>query len=211
MNRTGKTFVIGLSRTGTTSLHAAFVLLGIPSVHYPGRAARQWLRGDFQPDGLAEYDACSDMPTPVYFRDLDRRYPGSRFILTVRDVDRWLESVRELWETAGPSSQKTVLRDLIRVAMYGVTGFDREHLRDVFEAHIRNVREYFRERPGDLLEMDLTQGDGWDRLCPFLGLPIPEGLDFPRLRTPYIRPLGEVSRRDLTAKREAMLKRVDAG
>jgi hypothetical protein len=41
------------------------------------------------------------------------------------------------------------------------------------------VREHFADRPGDLLVLDITAGEGWDRLCPFLGLPEP-GVPFPR-------------------------------
>jgi hypothetical protein len=43
-----------------------------------------------------------------------------------------------------------------------------------FERHNREVLEYFADRPQDLLVMRLTEGDGWDKLCPFLGVPIPE-------------------------------------
>ncbi len=34
--------------------------------------------------------------------------------------------------------------------------------------------KFFRERTGDLLVMDITQGDGWDKLCPFLKKIIPD-------------------------------------
>ena len=29
------------------------------------------------------------------------------------------------------------------------------------------------DRPGKLVEMDFSSGDGWEKLCPFLGLPVP--------------------------------------
>ena len=47
-----------------------------------------------------------------------------------------------------------------------------------YERHQREVIEYFRDRPADLLMLDLTRGEGWGKLCPFLGLSIP-GAPFP--------------------------------
>jgi type IV secretory pathway VirB3-like protein len=41
--RSPKIFGIGLSRTGTTSLHVALVLLGQASIHYPINIAMPWL------------------------------------------------------------------------------------------------------------------------------------------------------------------------
>jgi hypothetical protein len=44
------------------------------------------------------------------------------------------------------------------------------------------VRSYFADRPGDLLVLDVVGGEGWERLCPFLGLEPPAG-PFPRLNS----------------------------
>lgn len=45
---------------------------------------------------------------------------------------------------------------------------------EVYEAHNAAVRAYFADRPDDLLEMNLAQGDGSEKLCRFLGVPIPQ-------------------------------------
>ena len=42
-----------------------------------------------------------------------------------------------------------------------------------FERHNREVLEHFRERPDDLLIMDFSQGDGWEKLALFLGINVP--------------------------------------
>ena len=39
--------------------------------------------------------------------------------------------------------------------------------------HHRRVADHFRYRPHDLLVMNITAGDGWELLAPFLGHPIP--------------------------------------
>lgn len=39
--------------------------------------------------------------------------------------------------------------------------------------HYQAVTEYFADRPQDLLIMNICEGDGFELLAPFLGLPIP--------------------------------------
>jgi len=43
-----------------------------------------------------------------------------------------------------------------------------------YERHNREVRDYFKDRPEDLLELNITLNEGWEKLCPFLGLPVPK-------------------------------------
>ena len=57
--------------------------------------------------------------------------------------------------------------------VYGTQEFNEDRMRYVYEAHLKNVREYFEGRPEDLLIMDICDGEGWEKLCPFLGLPVP--------------------------------------
>ena len=41
--------------------------------------------------------------------------------------------------------------------------------------------EYFKNRPQDFLNLDIIGGEGWEKLCEFLGKPIPD-VPFPRKR-----------------------------
>ena len=41
------------------------------------------------------------------------------------------------------------------------------------EAHHQRVADYFEGRQ-DLLVLRIAAGDGWERLCPFLGEPVPD-------------------------------------
>jgi hypothetical protein len=71
---------------------------------------------------------------------------------------------------------------LIRELVYGSFEFDADRWRRSYEAHAEAVRQYFADRPDDLLEMDITAGDGWDVLCPFLGMPSPT-IPFPHVNS----------------------------
>jgi Sulfotransferase domain len=164
----GKVFGIGLSKTGTTSLNQALVQLGLNSKHYPQRS--ELFAGDFR--CLEKYDAATDIPVAPYFAQLDEAFPGAKFILTVRKLDDWLRSM-ERWLVPGRRASDFMIQ--MRLAVYGVTTFHRGRLKYVYERHVREVEEYFKQRPRDLLVLDVCAGEGWEKLCAFLNKPVPPG------------------------------------
>lgn len=171
----GKIFGIGLSRTGTSSLTQALRTLGLQVVHYPSdpETYEQLRTADFQLKLLEQVDAITDIPLVPYFRQMDRLYPGSKFILTVRDEASWLASIEQMLQ-ARPLSQVRIpeIIQFYRLSTYGAVAFHREHFMDVFQDHKARVMHYFRNRPKDLLVMDICGGAGWEVLCPFLGHPV---------------------------------------
>jgi hypothetical protein len=116
---------------------------------------------------MADYDAYSDIwMLSEHFDVLDRQYPASRFILTTRPREEWIESRR-----------KHVLRNQARAARGEYTGnfleIDPEAWRTEWDTHHERVSDYFAGRE-DLLVMRISEGDAWELLCPFLGHPIPD-------------------------------------
>lgn len=185
-----KIFCIGLNKTGTRSLHSALEILGFRSIHWGGddpraalvrgpqlRAAVESALQDGRPllDGLPDADAYSDLlALSTNFDVLDRQYPSSSFILTVRELEGWIESRRLHVEA-----------NIARKARGEYDGtfleVDEEGWAEEMRSHNARVMAYFADRPTDLLVMDITTGDGWEVLCPFLGVPIPDA-PFPRRR-----------------------------
>jgi hypothetical protein len=172
-------FGVGLSRTGTRSLSEALIQLRYRTAHYIQhktalRGAGTWFAGDFQSDCLSGYDAAIDLPIPIFFRQLDERYPGSRFILTLRDPIAWIASVRRHWQawpiTDDPAGN---YRRTLRQTMYGTDSFSATRMLQVYHAHVRNVQRHFRARPEALLILNVCDGDGWKKLCPFVDRPEP--------------------------------------
>jgi hypothetical protein len=130
-------------------------------------------------DLVARFDAFQDNPWPVIYRSLDRDYPGSKFVLSLRAPESWIRSVRRHF-----GSQSTPMRQWI----YGAgcpAGNEALYLRR-FEAHNREVLDYFRDRPDDLVTMNLAEGDGWEKLCVFLGKETPD-IAFPHLNRGGVR------------------------
>jgi hypothetical protein len=170
---------IGLGRTGTQSLAKALEILGYRAKHCPQFYLDEGHLCVSQED-IARYDALTDEPCILVYKDVDRRYPGSKFILTVREMDSWLRSVE---------NNSTALREwraqfpavpVLHRALYGTAQFDPAQFARAYREHVEDVTAYFQDRPQDLLVMDICAGDGWDKLCPFLDKQVPD-LPFPRL------------------------------
>jgi len=114
---------------------------------------------------VRQYDAFQDNPWPILYKELDQAFPGSKFILTMRPAEKWFASMAKNFGT-----DRTPMREWI----YGVgypEGNEALYV-ERYNRHNREVLEYFANRPQDFLVMDLAAGDGWEKLCPFLGVPL---------------------------------------
>jgi hypothetical protein len=174
-----KVFGLGLSKTGTSSLGEALTLLGITTIQYPhDRKTLAELRsGNYKLSILEEYQGVVDISVAPYYAQLDRVYPASKFILTVRDNHSWLRSIEAHWRSIGARMNKDPqykeFTEFIWACVYGSLEYNKDRFLFVYDTHARNVRDYFRSRPEDLLVLDICGGDGWEKLCRFLGLSIP--------------------------------------
>lgn len=184
--RKPKIFGIGLSKTGTSSLAQALQRLGYRTKDCMGTT--RYAAGDLSSidmDTVIAHDALTDTPIPSFYRELDARFPGSKFILTVRDREGWLNSCKKQFNERSAASQSDAHRRLFE-DLYGTNVFDEAKFAAGYERFIAGVREHFRGRPQDLLELNVSAGDGWEKLCPFLGLPVPD-LPFPKANVTQIR------------------------
>jgi hypothetical protein len=187
LSKKSKVFGIGLSRTGTRSLTIALHVLGFDTVHYPTDSTilETLVRGDARFPLLKHYDGITDITVAPYYEDLDRAWPGSKFVLTVRDEEGWLHSCRKHW--ARPLIDKEVekpqvymeIQRFLRAAVYASYEFDEERFRRVYRRHVECVTDYFAGRESDLLVLDIVSGDGYERLAPFLDVSVPTEI-FPR-------------------------------
>jgi SAM-dependent methyltransferase len=159
--RPTKVFGVGLSKTGTVSLTTALAGLGFKAKHFP--AALDILR-------VAEaYDALTDSSLCQYLEILDRLYPGAKFVLTVREEERWLDSCRRHWAGRKP---RTPGWEWNRRVVYGVLEYNEVVFRRVYHEYNRRVLDYFDGRDDKLLVLNIAGGEGYEQLCPFLNLPV---------------------------------------
>jgi hypothetical protein len=184
-----KVFGIGFHKTATTSLAKALSYLGYrvtgPNWVDNRNIAQEVYEMAF--DLANSFDAFQDNPWPILYKELDRKFPGSKFILTLRPSGQWIKSVVNHFD-----EKETPMREWI----YGIgrpKGNEDVYIRR-YERHNREVLEYFKDRSEQLLVLDITAGEGWTKLCPFLGEQIP-AISFPCANT--------ASDREQLAKRES--------
>ena len=168
-----KVFGIGFHKTGTKSLAEALGKLGYDVTGPNGFRA---------PDIADRYQticrryskrhyAFQDNPWPLTFKEMSVMWPDSKFILTLRKDGDWLRSIlKHFGHTSTP------MRELI----YGVgdpIGNEGIYLQR-YQMHEAEVVRFFADQKDRLLILRITEGDGYEKLCPFLGAKIPNG-DFP--------------------------------
>ncbi len=169
----GKIFCIGFHKTGTSSLTNALRILGYRVTGPNGIRDPNIEQNVYSMayELVDQFDAFQDNPWPIIYKELDKKYPDSKFILTLRDPESWIKSqVRHF------GRKKTPMRKWI----YGV-GCPKGHESIYvarFNHHNQEVLNYFSKRSNDLLIMDLSKGDGWQELCMFLDKEIPN-VSFP--------------------------------
>ena len=168
---TGKIFVIGLSGTGTRSLHRAFLMLGIPACQYPSG-----------PNDFDRYQALSDIPVACRYKTLDVLYPGSKFVLTFRELESWLDNRSR--KPADPSPGNFWVREN-RHLTYGRQSFDRDAYIAIHRDYHTGVAHHFASRPNDLVTMNIIAGDGWEKLCPFIDAELSKSVNFPHVSNPH--------------------------
>ena len=173
-----KVFVIGLSRTGTTSLHEALQILGYSSLHW-----KSALTGALPDDvDIALYDAFGDINISAHFAELAARFPDSRFIFTGRELGSWTRSVSAHYENfCGVSAPSELRRPEHAGHFGGRVGVIHDALyschsswEEAYVAHQRRVDAVFADQPDRLLRMTLANGDGWPELAGFLDRAVPD-------------------------------------
>ena len=164
-----RVFCIGWHKTGTTTLGLALLDLGYDVLGARLDMAEPLLEGDRETAvSLAgNFDAVQDVPWAALFKELDAAYPGSKFILTVREEESWLNSAKKHFKDSYVGVHEWLYGN-------GVLQGNEELYLERFRKHNRDVRDYFQDRGDDLLEMDLIGGDTWEKLCPFLNEPVPQ-------------------------------------
>jgi len=160
-----KIFGIGLTRTGTTSLTEALKILGYSAVHCP-----------MSYEEIDKYDASTDTAVAARFEFLDLLYPNSKFILTTRDIDSWIESASSLQRSCDDPLWKLETRSILWKSLV----FDKEKFTQGYHKHHSKVLEYFKDRKQDLLVLDLEDINKFKKLCNFLNKPLIDS-EYPNL------------------------------
>ena len=185
----------GYPRTGTASLKLALEELGFGPCHHmreimmnPASAAL-WAEAADAPDQadwdkvLEGYHSTTDAPGCSFWRELVDFYPDAKVIHSRRDPEKWFESTQAT--VFSPQwVERTLslpLRDFFEKAVYAKFGahlHDRDSMLALFKRHMDEVVATV---PRDRL-LIFEARDGWEPLCEFLGVPVPD-TPYPRVNT----------------------------
>ncbi len=197
----------GLPRTGTLSQKVALEMLGLgPCYHMVNVLAdldesQGWQRAlDGEApwdDVLGDFESTVDWPGSFFYKELADYYPDAKVLLSVRDGEGWVRSMRDtIWgmfygdmlirdvtnarERVDPKwhTYCDMLRGMWHQSALINAGSDTTS-EDMISAMERFNQEVQENIPSDRL-LVWSVSDGWEPLCEFLELPVPEE-DFPRV------------------------------
>ena len=194
-------FQIGIICAGSTSLCEALNILGIPSLHYQGPDYRE-----FETNVISEniksnrrlfypYDeqftGFFDFNGHHHHQLLYKMYPESKFIYTWREYDSWMESSLRLsqnrWRIgepiyvgAGPNQLRLINSNIGQDMPKKICELKMKDLQDYYQDN-QVMIEFFKNNPR-FLQMKIcdSNGDGWEKLCDFLEMDIPD-VEFPNI------------------------------
>jgi Sulfotransferase domain len=167
---------------------------------------------------VGDYEVSVDWPACTFYEELMDQNPGAKVLLSVRDPESWYESTRatvyELSKLLDSSTLARLVFGLSSLLVFG--GFaggrsslvndiiwqgtfhghfeDKAYAIEVYNQHNDEVKR--RVPPERLLVYEVKEG--WEPLCAFLGIPVPEE-PFPRLNDAVLIRRGITAVRVLAA------------
>ena len=191
-----KVFCIGTGKTGTTSLETALKMLGFKMGDQASGELliEDWAKRDFRRiiQLCKTADAFQDVPfcLDYTYQILDHAFPNAKFILTIRNSgEEWFESLtrfhsKRLAKRIGIQRLPTI--DDHKNDPYHYKGwmwrtfelvygtdtplYDRKTYIDSYLNHNETVKDYFKNRPEDLLILNVSETDAMKNLCEFLNI-----------------------------------------
>lgn len=192
----------GLGRTGTMSLQAALQQLGLNPCYHMREVFEHpehvegWMsaaRGEYVDWKwfLRDYQATVDFPGCAFYKQMMEAFPDAKVLLSVRDPERWYDSCLEtIYAISHKPPMRWIGRYMPKIGpilkmgskvaweqMFEGRFEDREFAIARYKQHNEEVIRHV--RADKLLVFDVKQG--WEPLCKFLGVPVPEGVPFPHL------------------------------
>jgi len=171
-----KLFIIGLPRTGTTSISVALLEhFKVSHTAYTKRAFE-----------LA--DVISDCPCFSDYQQLDVLFPESKFVYLQRSPEQWLPSIQMLLKKMLPKlNSKAYVNPILKRSFEQIFDLkivndplEKIHLTRCYQRHEKAVIDYFHGRD-NILKIDINQSDSLQQLLDFLNLQHSGAKQFPHL------------------------------
>ncbi|TXE17101.1 sulfotransferase [Psychroserpens burtonensis] len=179
-----KVFIVGFQKTGTTSLEQALQLLGYSVYGGDKNLMKYNDTADLKryiKKTLTDWDAVQDMPWPLFYKELYDVYPDAKYILTIRDTDKWIRSMVTYFAS---------IRFPLHRKIYGVPcaeGYESRY-KAFYENNNREILKFF-ENKSNFLVMETGKNFNYPVLCSFLNIEQVPQDEFPHARNSKKRKL----------------------
>jgi hypothetical protein len=163
-----KIFIIGLPRSGTTSICSAMLELGYSVAHTA-----------YTQKTFDNAQVIADTPIFADYKQLDSSYPNSKFIYLSRSSAKWLPSIKQLLQrmyinvTREDGGFNTIIKRCYQSTFSPFTLENIENdefLTQSYLKHSDDVQQYFSKRAQDLLTIDISEATSYQKLLSFLSL-----------------------------------------
>ncbi|RCW91493.1 sulfotransferase family protein [Winogradskyella arenosi] len=197
-----KVFIIGFHKTGTSSMGKALQILGyrVCGSLKEGvdldkiRSSSKSELSENTCQVLGKYDAFQDTPWFLFYKELYDAFPDAKFILTIRDEDKWIKSIQRHF-----GNNSFQYHDYI----YGShdTFADENKYRQIYNKHNNECKMFFLEKKKEILIIDLEHDiNKWQLICNYLNV------NSPRTKFPYANKANY--NRKLSSRLKKVLKKI---
>jgi GR25 family glycosyltransferase involved in LPS biosynthesis len=163
-------FHIGLNKSGTNTLNQALNELGIKSCHFADPLINEGkpITYLFEKEIKEGFLDLRKYPFKAYtdinilekeYEWLYKSFPNAKFILTIRDKEGWLND-----RILGFENETSYNKDFREKYI--------EEWSRLYDDYISDVTHFFSNKSNKLLKINIYNNEGYEKLCPFLGLPI---------------------------------------
>lgn len=157
-----KVFCVGWLKTGTSSMGKAIKSLGFKHLGYDEFVWREWYsKNHFNKlvNYASFYESFDDLPwnKPELYPHLNKAFPNSKYLLTIREPEAWFDSLIGFNKKLGKP-----------------TDLDKGESINQYLNHNKFYKEQI--NPENLLEFDIFAGDSIKKLADFLEVSPPKGL-----------------------------------
>jgi hypothetical protein len=183
-------FVISLHRSGTQSLHTYLNSIGYRAIHNPtgrkhfdcqhlwnGRELdRQYIFDTIIDRIYLNYNAISDNPTGVLYKEAFVAFPDAKFVLSIRDVQKWIISIRNhIGSRDFVPAEKVQYWHYLKNKPTSINDVTDEELIELYNNHTDAIIEFFEsvKATHQLCIIDLEDGDtiNAEKLSNFFNVP----------------------------------------
>ena len=165
-NKLGKVFVLGLPRTGTTSICSTLLSLGYNVAHTA-----------YTQTTFDNATALADTPIFNDYKALHAYYPHSQFIYLTRDAQKWIPSIKQLLlrmhhnvvrEDGGfnPIIKRCYTEVFSPFTLDNISNDD--FLLTCYNKHKKAVTQYFEQQGCPVLYIDISKKGNYQKLLTFL-------------------------------------------